>query len=119
MKIQVMNYNTSVANKSLVASFDIIVGCWIIRDLKLFEKNGKKWVLFPSKPVKSKDGTWGIPIPYCELTTKDTWYRMQAEILAEIKQMKSPSKIHENENNHESEYYPGLWVKKKEKEEHE
>ena len=110
MSIQILNYNANIATKSLVASFDIIVGCWMIRDLKLFEKNGKKWVIMPSKSVKHEDGTWGTPIPYCELTSKDTWYKMQSDIMRELDRVKSPSKIF-SDSNFSDEYYPNSNIK--------
>ena len=55
--IEVIKHKT-IENSSLKAVFDIKIPKWgnfIIRELKLFEKDGNFWVSFPSKEYE-KDG---------------------------------------------------------------
>ena len=93
--IEIRNYNPNIANKSLVASFDLIIRGWgfVIRECKLFEKEDKRWIVLPNKAVKNQDGTWGTPIPYFEFFNKDAWFKLQKAALDEIQKTTKPVSV--------------------------
>lgn len=52
----------------------------IVRGAMLFEKNGKRWVSFPSKEWTKQDGTKGYS-PLLEFADRDVADRFQAQVL--------------------------------------
>lgn len=55
--MEIQNYKM-VGKGCLKSKFDVMVPQWqmTIRDLTLFEKEGKQWVTFPSRSYEGQDG---------------------------------------------------------------
>ena len=56
--MEIKNYKP-IDKGCLKGRFDVTVPQWglTLRDCALFEKEGDKWVNFPSRPYKAEDGT--------------------------------------------------------------
>jgi len=66
---------------SLVGSFDLeLPSGMIVRGAMLFEKNGKRWVNFPSREYQKPDGSKGY-LPLLEFATREISDNFQRQVL--------------------------------------
>jgi hypothetical protein len=74
--------NPKSLNKGvLIGSFDLeMPSGLIIRDAMLFEKNGKRWVNFPSKEWTKEDGSKGY-FPLLEFASREIGDNFQHQVL--------------------------------------
>jgi hypothetical protein len=74
--------NPKVLRKnSLIGSFDLAMPSGlIVRGAMLFEKNGKRWINFPSKEWLKADGTKAY-FPLLEFASREIADRFQAQVL--------------------------------------
>lgn len=74
--------NAKVIRKnSLVGSFDLeLPSGLVVRGAMLFEKNGRRWVNFPSKEWTKSDGTKGY-LPLLEFATREIADNFQRQVL--------------------------------------
>ncbi len=64
--MEILNYK-SVNQGALIASFDLCVKKWgdlVIKDIKLFRKDARKWISFPSDKVEVLGETKYFPKLY-------------------------------------------------------
>jgi hypothetical protein len=67
--------------KSLVGSFDLeMPSGLIVRGALLFEKDGRRWVNFPSKEWTKQDGTKGY-FPLLEFASREIGDKFQKQVL--------------------------------------
>jgi len=67
--------------KSLVGSFDLeMPSGLIVRGAMLFEKDGRRWVSFPSKEWTKQDGTKGY-FPLLEFASREIGDKFQKQVL--------------------------------------
>ena len=70
-----------IGKKSLVGSFDLeMPSGLIVRGCMLFEKNGKRWVNFPSKEYQKSDGSKGY-FPLLEFASREISDKFQTKVL--------------------------------------
>ena len=66
---------------SLVGSFDLeMPSGLIVRGAMLFEKDGRRWVNFPSKEWTKSDGSKGF-LPLIEFSSKEVRERFQQQVI--------------------------------------
>jgi hypothetical protein len=79
-KFQITNVK-QIRKNSLVGSFDLeMPSGLIVRGAMLFEKDGKRWVNFPSKEWTKQDGTKGY-FPLLEFASREIGDRFQKQVL--------------------------------------
>jgi hypothetical protein len=70
-----------IRKNSLIGFFDLeMPSGLIVRGVMLLEKNGKRWINFPSKEFAKQDGTRGF-IPLLEFSTREISDRFQGAVL--------------------------------------
>ena len=74
--------NTKILRKgALVGSFDLgMPSGLIVRGAMLFEKDGRRWVGFPSKEWIKEDGTKGYT-PFLEFASKEVSERFRRQVV--------------------------------------
>ena len=71
----------SIRKNTLVGAFDLeMPSGLIIRGAMLFEKNGRRWVGFPSKEFTKQDGSKGY-FPLLEFASREIADKFQAQVL--------------------------------------
>lgn len=91
--MKVLNYRP-INKGPLLGSFDLTLvldkTCagseMTIHDCKLFEKNGQRWVGFPSRPYQSKEGETKYA-PYVSVQQKEFKSKIDAECLHQLELM--------------------------------
>lgn len=85
--IEILNYE-SLDKGMLIARFDARILTWklVIRDIGLFEKNGKRWVAFFARP--KGDGEDKKFYPLVEFDDKKTMESFQSKCLEKLKDYK-------------------------------
>jgi hypothetical protein len=67
----------------LLASFDLLVGPFIIKDFLVFEKNGENWVSSPSRKYEDSEGQEKY-FSYVRCATKEKWESFMNWALDEV-----------------------------------
>jgi len=86
-KIQVTKYRKSDREGALIAYFNIIVPKWgnfYINDMKLFQKDGKRWTGMPDRKYEVENETKYAP--YCGFQERKMSQSFQDQILKAIDQ---------------------------------
>lgn len=87
MTIQVTRYQKNDKLGPLVAFYSIIVPKWgnvYINDMKLFMKDGKRWIGFPNRSYESEGETKYFP--YIGFADKDIFSKFQDQVLKAIEE---------------------------------
>lgn len=88
--MKIINYKP-INKGSLKGSFDLILvldkTCsgseLVVHDCKLFEKDGRRWVGFPSRPYQSKENETKYA-PYVSVENKEFKSKIDAECLRQL-----------------------------------
>ena len=80
-KIFIISNGKLLRKNSLIGSFDLeMPSGLIVRGVMLFEKDGRRWVNFPSKEWTKSDGSKGY-FPLLEFTSREIADNFQRQVL--------------------------------------
>lgn len=96
--IEIRNFDTSKASKSLKASFDLIIRGWglIIHGCKLFDNDKDKWIKLPELGKKKDDGTWDH-YPHISFVNIEVFKRLQVSVLDAISKLPPTQKTEQSQ----------------------